>query len=174
MSISTSNHKKKTLKKLNFAIFICSTSRYNQNKDKIEDISGNIISKMVKNAGHKVAIKKIIADDKNMIIKALKEVFKLSDLHAAIFSGGTGINPTDITIVTVIPFLEIILPGFVVVFRQISFKEIGSAAFLSRAIAGIANEKVIYCIPGSPNAVRLSVERLILPETAHIVKHIRE
>ena len=159
---------------MNFAIFICSTSRYNQNKDQIKDVSGEYITKMIREAGHNVKIKKIIADDKNMIIKALKEIFCLPDIHAAIFSGGTGITPTDITIETITPFLEKILPGFGEIFRQISFKEIGSVAILSRAIAGLVKDKVVYCIPGSPNAVRISVERLILPETAHIVKHLRE
>ena len=159
---------------MNFAIFICSTSRYNQNNDQIKDVSGEYIIKMINEAGHNVKIKKIIADDKNMIIKALKEIFCLPDIHAAIFSGGTGITPTDITIETITPFLEKILPGFGEIFRQISFKEIGSAAILSRAIAGLVKDKVVYCIPGSPNAVRISVERLILPETAHIVKHLRE
>jgi len=174
LSNSSNEHKKKTLNKLNFAIFICSTSRYNQNKDKILDVSGDNIIKMIREAGHNIKIKKIIADDKNMIIKALKEILYLPDIHAAIFSGGTGITPTDITIETIKPFLEKILPGFGEIFRQISFKEIGSAAILSRAIAGLVKDKVVYCIPGSPNAVRISVERLILPETAHIVKHLRE
>ncbi len=174
MSNSSNKHKKKTLKKLNFAIFICSTSRYNQNKNQIEDVSGDYIVKKIREAGHNVKIKKIIADDKNLIIKALKEIFCLPDLHAAIFSGGTGVNSTDITIETINPLLEKILPGFGEIFRQISFREIGSAAILSRAIAGIVKDKVIYCIPGSPNAVRISVESLILPETAHIVKHLRE
>ena len=174
MSNSSNNHKKKTLKKMNFAIFICSTSRYNQNKDQIKDVSGEYIIKMIRDAGHNVKIKKIIADDKNMIIKAVKEIFCLPDIHAIIFSGGTGIAPTDITIETITPFLEKILPGFGEIFRQISFTEIGSAAILSRAIAGLVKDKVVYCIPGSPNAVRISVERLILPETAHIVKHLRE
>jgi len=174
LSNSSNEHKKKTLNKLNFAIFICSTSRYNQNKDKILDVSGDNIIKMIREAGHNIKIKKIIADDKNMIIKALKEILYLPDIHAAIFSGGTGITPTDITIETIKPFLEKILPGFGEIFRQISFKEIGAVAILSRAIAGLVKDKVVYCIPGSPNAVRISVERLILPETAHIVKHLRE
>ena len=138
------------------------------------DVSGDNIIKMIREAGHNVKIKKIIADDKNMIIKALKEIIYLPNIHAAIFSGGTGITPTDITIETIKPFLEKILPGFGEIFRQISFKEIGSVAILSRAIAGLVKDKVVYCIPGSPNAVRISVERLILPETAHIVKHLRE
>jgi molybdenum cofactor biosynthesis protein B len=171
----TSNeHKKIALRKLNFAIFICSTSRHSQKKEKIKDISGEYIENTLIKAGHNVILKKIIADDKTLITNALKEFLNLPELHVAIFSGGTGINPRDITIETVHPFLEKVLPGFGEIFRQISYKEIGSAALLSRAIAGVVKGKIIYCIPGSPNAVKVSVERLILPESAHIVKHIRE
>ncbi len=174
MSKTSDEHKKVALKKLNFAIFICSTTRYHQKKGKKIDVSGKYIESILTKAGHNVKLKKIIADDKNLIIKALDKVLHSPDLDAAIFSGGTGINPTDITIETVYPFLEKVLPGFGEIFRQISYQEIGSAALLSRAIAGIVKGKIIYCIPGSPNAARISVEKLILPESAHIVKHIRE
>jgi molybdenum cofactor biosynthesis protein B len=174
LSKTANEHKKVASKKLNFAIFICSTSRHRQKKEKIKDISGEYIKRTLMKAGHNVVLKKIIADDETLIINALEEVLNSPDLHVAIFSGGTGINPTDITIETLIPFLEKKLPGFGEIFRQISYKEIGSAALLSRAIAGVVKGKIIYCIPGSPNAARVSVERLILPESAHIVKHLRE
>lgn len=174
MSKTSDEHKKTALKKLNFAIFICSTTRYHQKKGKKDDVSGRYIENILTKAGHNVKLKEIIADDKNLIIKALIKALNSPDLDIAIFSGGTGINPTDITIETIYPFLEKVLPGFGEIFRQISYKEIGSAALLSRAIAGIAKGKIVYCIPGSPNAARISVEKLILPESAHIVKHIRE
>lgn len=90
------------------------------------------------------------------------------------FCGGTGIAPSDITIETVFPFLEKTLPGFGEIFRRLSFDEIGSAALMSRALAGVAKGKVFFCIPGSSNAVKLCFEKLILPEAAHIVKHARE
>ena len=70
--------------------------------------------------------------------------------------------------------LQKTLPGFGEIFRRLSFDEIGSAAVLSCAVAGVAKDKAVFCVPGSPNAVRLCVEKLILPEAAHIVKHIRE
>jgi molybdenum cofactor biosynthesis protein B len=95
-------------------------------------------------------------------------------VDAAIFCGGTGITSTDITIETVTPFLEKILHGFGEIFRRLSYDEIGSSAVLSRALAGVAKGKAVFCIPGSPNAVRLSLEKLILPETGHIVRHARE
>jgi molybdenum cofactor biosynthesis protein B len=104
----------------------------------------------------------------------LEDALGLSDLDVAIFSGGTGITPTDITIETVTPFFEKTLPGFGEFFRRLSFDRVGSAAILSRAVAGVAKGKALFCIPGSPEAVRVAVEMLILPEAAHIVKHARE
>jgi molybdenum cofactor biosynthesis protein B len=101
-------------------------------------------------------------------------VLGLSALDVAIFSGGTGITPSDITIETVSPFFEKTLPGFGEFFRRISYDKVGSAAVLSRAVAGVAKGKAIFCIPGSPDAVKTAVEMLILPEAPHIVKHARE
>jgi molybdenum cofactor biosynthesis protein B len=95
-------------------------------------------------------------------------------LDAAIFCGGTGIAPSDVTIETVTPLLQKVLPGFGEIFRRLSFDEIGSGAVLSRAIAGVVNGKAVFCVPGSPNAVKLCMEKLILPESPHIVKHARE
>lgn len=177
MSESSKEHKAKAPKKLNFAIFICSTSRYKlieSGEKAISDVSGDAIEALLKNAGHHVLFKKIIADDKAMIEDAVKHVLGLTNLDVAIFSGGTGITPTDVTIETVSPFFEKTLPGFGEFFRRISYDRVGSAAVLSRAVAGVANGKALFCIPGSPDAVKVSVEMLILPEAPHIVKHARE
>ena len=129
---------------------------------------------LLKNAGQKVLFKKIIADDETMIQDAVMYAMGLNEVDVVIFSGGTGITPTDITIETVLPFLDKVLPGFGEFFRRISFDHVGSAAVLSRAIAGVAKGKAIFCIPGSPDAVKTAVEMLILPESSHIVKHARE
>ena len=173
--INTSkDHKRTAPKKLTFAIFICSTSRYYKKNQQIPDISGNYLEDSLKKAGYKVIKKVIIADEKSLIINALEGIVKSPNIDAVIFSGGTGINSSDITIETIEPFIEKSLPGFGEIFRHLSYKEIGSAAVLSRAFAGIIGNKIIYCIPGSPNAAKIAVERLILMETAHIVKHVRE
>lgn len=177
MSESSKSHKEKAAKKLNYCIFICSTSRYRlqgKGEQKISDISGDTLEILLKNAGQNVLFKKIILDDKTMISDAVKQVLCLAELDVAIFSGGTGITPTDVTIETVAPFFEKTLPGFGEFFRRISFDRVGSAAVLSRAVAGIAKGKALFCIPGSPDAVRVAVEMLILPEAPHIVKHARE
>lgn len=177
MSESSEAHKAKAPKILNFAVYICSTSRYkliDQGKKVVSDIGGDTIVDLLKKSGQNVLFKKIIADDKVLISEAVEEVLNMPDLDVVIFSGGTGIAPTDITIETVTPFFEKTLPGFGEFFRRISFDRVGSAAVLSRAIAGVANGKALFCIPGSPDAVHVAVEMLILPEASHIVKHARE
>ncbi|NWF86613.1 molybdenum cofactor biosynthesis protein MoaB [Candidatus Bathyarchaeota archaeon] len=175
MSESTRKHKAEAPKRLRFGVFVCSTSRFEklQRGEKVEDISGDSIEGFIRNAGHTVVFKKIISDDRVMIEESVRKVL-MSDLDAAVFCGGTGITPSDLTIETVMPFLEKVLPGFGEIFRRLSFDKIGSAAVLSRAIAGVAKGKAFFCIPGSPDAVRVCFEKLILPESPHIVKHARE
>ena len=177
MSESSKAHKAKAPKTLNFGIYICSTSRYKlieQGEAAVSDVSGATLTELLRNAGQNVLFKKIIADDKTMISDSVQQALNMPDLDVAIFSGGTGITPTDITIETVSPFFEKTLPGFGEFFRRISFDRVGSAAVLSRAVAGVAKGKALFCIPGSPDAVRVAVEMLILPESPHIVKHARE
>ncbi len=176
MSESAKRHKAEAPKKLKFGIFICSTSRYQKLKkgEKVEDVSGDLIESFLKNAGHTISFRKTIPDDKTLIEEGIRYALGSADVNAVVFCGGTGISPFDITIETVSRFLEKILPGFGEIFRRLSFDEIGSAAVLSRAIAGVAKGRAVFCIPGSPDAVRICLEKLILPETAHILKHARE
>ena len=177
MSESSKAHKAKAPKVLNFGIYICSTSRYKaieQGEAVISDVGGDTLVDLLKNASQNVLFKKIIADDETMIQDAVMYAIGLSDLDVAIFSGGTGITPTDITIETVTQFFEKTLPGFGEFYRRISFDRVGSAAVLSRAVAGVAKGKALFCIPGSPDAVKTAAEMLILPEAPHIVKHARE
>jgi molybdopterin adenylyltransferase len=177
MSESSKKHKAKAQKTLNYGIYICSTSRYKQNeageKD-VSDVAGDSIVESLKKAKQNVLFKKIIADDETMIQDAAMYVSGVEDLDVAIFSGGTGITPTDITIETVTPFFDKTIPGFGEFFRKISFDKVGSSAVLSRAVAGVVKGRAIFCIPGSPDAVKTALETLILPEAPHIVKHARE
>jgi molybdenum cofactor biosynthesis protein B len=176
LSESSRIHKANAPKSLNFAVFVCSTSRYSsiQKGENITDVSGETIELLLEKTGHKVLFKRIISDDKGMIEHSLKSVLDNPGLDAAIFCGGTGITPSDVTIESVSPFLEKTLPGFGEIFRRLSYDKIGSAAVMSRALAGVAKGKALFCIPGSPGAVQISVELLISPESPHIVKHARE
>jgi molybdenum cofactor biosynthesis protein B len=176
MSETLAPHKEHVPEKLVFAIYICSTSRYLQMErgEAISDLSGELIQNLIQASGHTVLYKKILLDDKTMIAQAFKNCLSVVDLDVIIFSGGTGVVSTDVTIEAVLPLLEKTLPGFGEFFRQKSFEEVSSAAVLSRAIAGVTAGKTFFCIPGSLNAVKTAVEKLILPEAPHIVRHARE
>jgi molybdenum cofactor biosynthesis protein B len=176
MSQSARTHEAEAPKKLRFAVFTVSTSRYQQMKGGkvMKDASGDLIESLLKNAGHAISFRKTISDDKKMIEGGVQRSLNSPDVDAVVFCGGTGITSSDITIEAVSPFLEKTLPGFGEIFRRLSFDEIGSAAILTRAIAGVAKSKAFFCIPGSPAAVKLCLERLILVEAGHVVKHARE
>jgi molybdenum cofactor biosynthesis protein B len=140
----------------------------------VTDVSGETIESLLKAAGHMVLFRRVVSDDKTMIEHAVKSVLDNAGVDAAIFCGGTGITHSDVTIETVSAFFEKTLPGFGEIFRRVSYDRVGSAAVMSRATAGVAKGKALFCIPGSPDAVRISVELLISPEAGHIVKHARE
>lgn len=176
MSESSRRHRSSAPKTLNFGVFVVSSSRYKslQEGEEVSDASGDTINMLLKKSGHTVLFKRIIADDKVMIEAAVKSALNNGNLDAAIFCGGTGVTHSDVTIETVSPFFEKNLPGFGEIFRRLSYDRNGSAAVMSRAVAGIASGKALFCIPGSPDAVLVSVELLIVPEANHIVKHARE
>jgi molybdenum cofactor biosynthesis protein B len=176
LSESTKTHKAHAPSKVNFAVFICSTSRYvaMQKGELTTDLSGDVIESLLKNAGHAVLFKRTVSDDKVMIEHAVKSVLDNEGVEAAIFCGGTGVTHTDITLETVSPFFEKSLPGCGEFFRRLSYDKNGSSAVMSRAVAGVAKGKALFCIPGSPDAAQIAVESLISPEAGHIVKHARE
>lgn len=176
MSEVTRRHREKAPTRLGFAVIVCSTSRYQKLMavEKVEDKSGDLIAGLLEQHGHTVIFRRVIPDDKSVIEKSLKEALRLQNLDAVILCGGTGISPTDVTIETVKPLLKKELHGFGEIFRWLSYEAINSAAVMSRAVAGVVEGKAVFCIPGSPQAVRLCLEKLILPEVGHIVFHARE
>jgi len=177
MSETARRHKAEAPKSLNFAVIVCSSSRYQEVKARktVEDPSGDLIVETLQKAGHTVVFREIVPDDKVLIGKYVGKALGSEEVDAIILCGGTGISPKDVTIEAVRPMLVKTLPGFGELFRKLSFDEIGSAAVLSRALAGVADQgKAVFCIPGSPQAVRLVLEKLILPEVGHILKHARE
>ncbi len=176
MSESSQKHKAEASTQLGFAVIMCSTSRFARLKEgkPIEDPSGDLIAQTVEKSGNTVTSRVLVPDDKEMIKDAVKEALQNENVEAVIVCGGTGIAPEDVTVETVTPMLEKLLPGFGELFRRLSYENIGSAAVLSRAVAGVVYGKAVFCVPGSPNAVKLCLDKLILPETGHIVKHARE
>jgi molybdenum cofactor biosynthesis protein B len=175
LSETSKKHKETAPKQLSFAVITISTSRYktSQAGKPVTDESRDLILKLLRNNGHTVAVQRLITDDKAMIQETMHEMLSSSKVDAIISTGGTGITPADVTIEAIKPILEKELPGFGELFRHLTFQEIGSAAVMSRAMAGVAKGKAVFCLPGSPHAVKLCLERLILSETAHIVLHAR-
>lgn len=157
-------HKKHSIQNISFALVTVSDTRTEEN-----DESGKIIIKLIEKAGHRVVDYGIIKDDREMIAAEVERLRSSRDVQAVIFAGGTGIARRDVTVEAVGPFMERELPGFGELFRVLSMEEIGSAAMLSRATAGISNDKIIFCIPGSRGAVKLALKRLILEECGHIL-----
>jgi len=133
------------------------------------DTGGALVEQMLGQANQPVIGRRIVPDEPEAIRSALDQAISESDSRAIIFTGGTGIAPRDVTPDTIEPALERVIPGFGELFRMLSYEDIGSAALLSRAVAGLAQGKVIFVIPGSRGAVRLAMEKLILPELGHLV-----
>jgi molybdenum cofactor biosynthesis protein B len=131
-----------------------------------DDESGNIIRTAVTAAGHRVLHYEIIRDEPDRIAAAVIE--RIGDLDAMIINGGTGISPRDATFEAVKRLLDKELEGFGELFRMLSYNQIGSAAFLSRATAGVCRGKILVSIPGSPSACRLAMEKLLIPELSHM------
>ncbi|MCW4020469.1 MAG: molybdenum cofactor biosynthesis protein MoaB, partial [Candidatus Bathyarchaeota archaeon] len=166
MSETAAKHKAEAPRRLNFAVIVCSTSRSKEFSEtgRFNDPSGDLIVRQLKNNGHRVTLRRIVSDDKTEIQRALMKALKSRKTDAVITSGGTGISPTDVTIEAVQPLLEKELRGFGELFRTISYEKIGSAAVLTRSVAGVAKGKAVFCLPGSPQSVSLALEDLILPE----------
>jgi molybdenum cofactor biosynthesis protein B len=131
------------------------------------DTSGTVIRELVQEAGHLIVGYRIVRDEPDEVRAALDE-FSGGDARLVIFNGGTGISRRDRTYDVISKALEKSLPGFGEIFRLLSYQEVGAAAMLSRATAGVYRDTVIFSTPGSPNAVRLAVEKLILPEIQHL------
>jgi molybdenum cofactor biosynthesis protein B len=131
------------------------------------DTSGKLIRSLVENAGHQVTGYRIVRDEPDEVRDALNE-FCDGRARLVIFNGGTGISRRDRTYDVISQSLEKTLPGFGELFRMLSFQEVGAAAMLSRATAGVYRETVVFSTPGSPNAVQVAVEKLILPEIQHL------
>lgn len=137
------------------------------------DTSGAAIASMLEAAGHTVAGRKIVKDDATAIRGVVSYAAKAGTHDAVITTGGTGISARDGTYEALASLFERRLDGFGELFRALSYEEIGSAAMLSRATAGVIGRCAIFVLPGSENAVRLAMSKLILPEIGHVVRELR-
>ena len=152
---------------VNCAVITVSDTRVAEN-----DKSGQLIHELLAQANHLVTAYAILKDEPTLIQLEIEKLKERTDVDAIILNGGTGIAPRDTTYDALEKLLEKTLPGFGEIFRFLSYQEIGSRAIASRAIAGTYQGKLIFSLPGSSNAVRLAMEKLILPEIVHLVGQI--
>jgi molybdenum cofactor biosynthesis protein B len=152
----------------------CAVVTVSDTRNAETDKSGQLIQRLLLDANHAVAAYAIIKDEPAQIQKQIELLGKNTNLDAVIFNGGTGIAPRDTTYDAIEKLLEKTLPGFGELFRFLSYQEIGSRAIASRAVAGIYQNKLIFSLPGSSNAVQLGMEKLILPELVHLVSQMQK
>jgi molybdenum cofactor biosynthesis protein B len=133
------------------------------------DMSGRALVELLTGAGHGIASRVLVQDEPRQVTAAIRAELARESVQAIITTGGTGISARDSTYESVVGLFEKTLDGFGEIFRMLSYEEIGSAAMLSRACAGVSAGRIIFLLPGSAAAVRLAVRRLILPELTHLV-----
>ena len=136
------------------------------------DTSAQLIRKLLEERGHTIAGYHLVKDEPDQIQFRIAQGTANEEIRAIIVNGGTGISRRDSTFEAMDDMLEKRLDGFGEIFRFLTYQEIGSPAIMTRATAGIINGRVLFSIPGSENAVRLAMERLILPELGHLVREL--
>lgn len=137
------------------------------------DKSGKLMMEMLEAAGHKIVDYVIVKDEAEPIRTEVMKGCTNANVDVVLTNGGTGIAKRDVTIETVQSIFEKDIPGFGEIFRMLSYTEdIGSAALLSRAAAGVINDRAVFSTPGSTGAVRLAMEKLIIPEIGHVVREL--
>ena len=137
------------------------------------DTGGRTILDLLAAAGHIVAGRTIVRDDVDLVRDAIVRQIANADVDAIITTGGTGITSRDSTYEAVIGMLQKRLDGFGELFRMLSYEQIGAAAMMSRACAGLVSGRILISLPGSEKAVRLGMEKLVIPELGHMVQQAR-
>jgi len=164
-SPSTQQHHEIAAKQgvISVAIITVSDTRTREN-----DTGGDLIAERITTGGHRVAFRAIVKDEPSQITALLDQIVNETDARMLLFTGGTGIAPRDTTYDALSRKLEKVMPGFGELFRMLSFAEVGAAAMLSRATAGTYRGRLIFSMPGSPNAVQVAMDKLIMPEIQHL------
>ena len=169
MSESVHKHKESAPETVRVAILTISDTRTPET-----DTGGDVAKELLEGAGQEVVERRIVRDEVSGIRNNLIDLLARSDVDAVVTTGGTGISARDTTYEVVERMVEKRLDGFGEIFRMLSYEEIGSAAIMSRALAGSVGSKFVASLPGSRNAVRLAVEKLLVPELSHVVFELRK
>ena len=163
--MSYHEHKQKAPQSVNCAVLTISDTRTEP-----DDESGILIKQRLTQNGHQVLSYAILKDEADAVKDKLKELLRHQQIQVIITNGGTGVSHRDITVETIFPMLEKNLAGFGELFRFLTYQELGTGSIMSRAIGGVAGGKVILCLPGSPQAAKLAMDKIILPEIGHLVR----
>lgn len=166
--MSVEEHKAKGKRSVSCFVLTVSDTR-----DETTDSSGQLIKTELSRDGHRLAGYKIVKDEPPQIEAVLRHAMADPEVEVIIVNGGTGISPRDGTFEIVVKLLDKRLDGFGEIFRYLSYLDIGSAAMMSRAVAGSAHGKILISVPGSKGAVGLGMEKLILPELRHMVSQLQ-
>jgi molybdenum cofactor biosynthesis protein B len=161
-------HRRHAPKKVRCAVVTVSDTRTPET-----DTGGALLASRLAEAGHEVVDRRILRDEPGEVRAHLAALAGRGDVEAVLTTGGTGITARDSTYEAIAALLEKRLDGFGELFRMLSYQEVGSAAMLSRAVAGTYRRMVVCALPGAPEAVRLALEKLILPELPHMARLVR-
>jgi len=166
--MSLEQHRRESRPTLRFAVITISDTR-----DVASDRGGALIVETLEAAGQLVTRRALVRDEPYEIERAVRECVAHAEVDLVLTTGGTGLAPRDRTVPTLERLFENTIPGFGELFRWLSYREIGSAAILSRACAGVIGQKPVIALPGSPKALELALREIILPEAGHLVSQMR-
>ena len=166
--MSAEQHRRAAPEVLGFGLITVSDSRTPE-----DDVSGRTLSGLAQMAGHRVEGSLLVPDDVAAIRAAVRDLLGRSGVDVVVLTGGTGFSPRDVTLDAVLPLLERPIEGFGELFRFLSYQQVGAAAMLSRAAGGLVGTQAVFLLPGSPKAVSLAMEKLILPEAGHLLSQAR-
>ncbi len=169
MSQSTADHRAESPQQVRCAVITVSDTRTLET-----DRGGQTLVKMLSVAGHEVAARDIVPDEPASMRPLLESFVAREDIDAILMTGGTGVGSRDQTYETVTGLLTKTMPGYGELFRMLSYEEVGTAAMLSRAVGGLIQRTVLLTMPGSPAAIRLAMDKVILPELGHLVREARK
>lgn len=166
--VGLESHRAQSPARLGFAVVTISDTR-----GAADDRGGDTLVAGLEAAGHRVARRERVRDEPEAIAAAVRAAVADAAVELVLTTGGTGIAPRDVTFDTLRGMLDSEIPGFGELFRWLSYREIGSATLLSRAIGGILARKVVLALPGSPRALELALREIVLPEAGHLVSQVR-
>jgi molybdenum cofactor biosynthesis protein B len=166
--MSVEQHRSTAPGVLGFGLITVSDTRHLE-----DDVSGRSLAALAQVAGHRVEGPVVVPDDVAAIRGAVRRMLAARGVDVVVLTGGTGFSPRDVTLDAVVPLFDTPVEGFGELFRMLSWQQVGAAAMLSRAAAGLVGGRAVFLLPGSPKAVSLAMEKLILPEAGHLLGQAR-